>query len=201
MSRSAMNRSNGKAVLWLVLAVPFAYLVWAYATERLFYGEVVHVTGELSVRLLIVAMAATPLALMLPGQAVSRWLMRHRRAFGVASFAYAALHTVVYVARTGLLADVLDEATDPGYLTAWVAFAAFTILALTSNDTSVRLLKAGWRRLHRLVYIAAVLVFAHWLLVAFNPGGAFLHLGVLAALEGYRVWKQQRIRRAARDAA
>ncbi len=196
-----MSRSTTKAVLWLLLAVPFAYLVWAYLTERLFYGEIVHVTGELSARLMIVAMAATPIALMLPGQSVSRWLMRHRRAFGVASFAYAALHTVVYVGRTGLLADVVDEASDPGYLTAWVAFAAFAILALTSNDLSVRMLKAGWRRLHRLVYIAAVLVFAHWLLVAFNPGGAFLHLGVLAGLEGYRVWKQRRIRRAARDAA
>ena len=196
-----MSRSTTKAVLWLLLAVPFAYLVWAYLTERLFYGEIVHVTGELSARLMIVAMAATPIALMLPGQSVSRWLMRHRRALGVASFAYAALHTVVYVGRTGLLADVVDEASDPGYLTAWVAFAAFAILALTSNDLSVRMLKAGWRRLHRLVYIAAVLVFAHWLLVAFNPGGAFLHLGVLAGLEGYRVWKQRRIRRAARDAA
>ena len=196
-----MSRSTTKAVLWLLLAVPFAYLVWAYLTERLFYGEIVHVTGELSARLMIMAMAATPIALMLPGQSVSRWLMRHRRAFGVASFAYAALHTVVYVGRTGLLADVVDEASDPGYLTAWVAFAAFAILALTSNDLSVRMLKAGWRRLHRLVYIAAVLVFAHWLLVAFNPGGAFLHLGVLAGLEGYRVWKQRRIRRAARDAA
>ena len=196
-----MSRSTTKAVLWLLLAVPFAYLVWAYLTERLFYGEIVHVTGELSARLMIMAMAATPIALMLPGQSVSRWLMRHRRALGVASFAYAALHTVVYVGRTGLLADVVDEASDPGYLTAWVAFAAFAILALTSNDLSVRMLKAGWRRLHRLVYIAAVLVFAHWLLVAFNPGGAFLHLGVLAGLEGYRVWKQRRIRRAARDAA
>ncbi len=196
-----MSRRGSKALLWLLLAVPFVYLVVSYAAERLFYGEVVHISGELSARLLIVAMAATPLALMLPGQAVSRWLMRHRRSFGVASFAYAALHTAVYVARTDLLADVLDEATDPGYLTAWLAFAIFFVLAVTSNDAAVRLLKAGWRRLHKLVYVAAVLAFAHWVLVAFNPGSAYLHLAVLAALETYRIWKQQRLRSAARDAA
>ncbi len=194
-----MSKRANKMLLWLLLAAPFAYLVVAYATERLFYGEVVHISGELSARLLIVAMAATPLTLLLPGQSVSRWLMRHRRSFGVASFAYGLLHTLVYVERTGVLADVVDEAADPGYLTAWIALAVFSVLAVTSNDTSVRLLKAGWRRLHRLIYVAAVLVFAHWVLVAFNPGPAYLHLGVLAALEAYRVWKQQRIRRAARD--
>lgn len=195
-----MSKRASKLLLWLLLAAPLVYLVFAYATERLFYGEVVHITGELSARLLIAAMAATPLTLMLPGQAVSRWLMRHRRSFGVASFAYAALHTLVYVERTGLLVDVIDEAADPGYLTAWVALAAFLILAVTSNDASVRLFKDGWKRLHRLVYVAAVLVFAHWVLVAFNPGAAYLHLGILAGLEGYRVWKQRRIRAAGRDA-
>ncbi len=195
-----MSQRASKLLLWLLLAAPFAYLLFAYATERLFYGEVVHFSGELSARLLIVAMAATPLTLMLPGQAVSRWLMRHRRSFGVASFAYAALHTLVYVQRTGVLADVIDEASDPGYLTAWVALAAFAVLAATSNDASVRLLKAGWRQLHRLVYVAAALVFAHWVLVAFNPSAGYLHLGILVGLEAYRVWKQRRIRGAARDA-
>ena len=195
-----MNKRASKLLLWLLLAAPFVYVVFAYATERLFYGEVVHLTGELSARLLIAAMAATPLTLMLPGQPVSRWLMRHRRSFGVASFAYAALHTLVYVERTGMLADVIDEAVDPGYLTAWIALAVFLVLAVTSNDASVRWLKEGWKRLHRLVYAAAVLAFAHWVLVAFNPGAAYLHLGILAGLEGYRVWKQRRIRGAGRDA-
>ena len=118
----------------------------------------------------------------------------------MASFAYAALHTLVYVERTGMLADVIDEAVDPGYLTAWIALAVFLVLAVTSNDASVRWLKEGWKRLHRLVYLAAVLAFAHWVLVAFNPGAAYLHLGILAGLEAYRVWKQRRIRGAGRDA-
>ena len=195
-----MNKRASKLLLWLLLAAPLVYVVFAYATERLFYGEVVHITGELSARLLIAAMTATPLTLMLPGQPVSRWLMRHRRSFGVASFAYAALHTLVYVERTGMLTDVIDEAVDPGYLTAWIALAGFPVLAATSNDASVRWLKEGWKRLHRLVYLAAVLAFAHWVLVAFNPGAAYLHVGILAGLEAYRVWKQRRIRGAGRDA-
>ncbi|MEX2458656.1 MAG: hypothetical protein WD770_06685, partial [Actinomycetota bacterium] len=56
-------------------------------------------------------------------------------------------------------------------------------LALTSNDASLRRLGHGWKILHRAVYVAALLSFAHWVLSAFNPTPGYIHLGVLAALE------------------
>jgi sulfoxide reductase heme-binding subunit YedZ len=192
---------NSRYTLWLVLALPLLWATWGYATGRLFYGEVVHLSGEFSARLMIVAMAATPLVLMFPGKAPSRWLMRHRRAFGVGSFVYAAVHTLVYLDKTAMLADVIDDAADAGYLTGWIALLIFATLALTSNDASVRRLRSAWRRLHKLVYVAAVLTFAHWLLVAFSPGPALAHLALLGGLEGFRIWKQGRIRALARRGA
>lgn len=176
-------------LLWLLLALPGAVTLVRYATGATFYGEVVHGTGELSARLLIVTMALTPLQLMFPGRGLVRWLRRRRRYFGVATFGYAAFHTVVYLLQTAAFGDILADAAEPGLLTGWVALAIFVPLAISSNDASVRRLRRLWKRLHRWVYAAAVLTFAHWVLTAFDPVPGLIHLAVLAALEAYRLWK------------
>lgn len=186
---------RSRYLVWLALSLPCVVLVLGYLSGRLFYGEVVHASGEWSVRFLLLAMAATPLNLMFPGRAFPRWLLSNRRYFGVASFAYAFAHTAVYLDKTGSVAEILQEAVEPEYLTAWVATGVFLALAVTSNDASVRVLKRGWKSLHRLVYPAALLSFAHWLLVAFDPVAAVLHLVVLLALEAYRVVRVARLRR------
>ena len=189
----AISAATQRRVLWLALSAPIAWILVRYQAGTLFYGEVVHLTGELSVRLMMLAMAATPLMLMFPGRGVPRWLLRNRRYFGVASFAYAGLHTVVYAQRTGLVSEVLAESTEIEYLTGWIALLIFMVLAVTSNDASVRWLRKGWKRLHRLVYAAAILGFAHWILVAFDPLPAWLHLGLLGSLQAWRVSRMRRI--------
>ena len=181
--------------LWLLLALPAAVTIVRYSTGATFYGEVVHSTGQLSAQLLILTMAVTPLRLMFGRRGWIRWLMQRRRYFGVASFGYAALHTVVYLIRTGAFEDILADAAEPGLLTGWIALAIFVPLAVTSNDASVRRLRRMWKRLHRWVYAAAVLTFAHWILTAFAPVPGLIHLAVLAALEAIRVWKTARSRR------
>lgn len=185
---------RSRYLLWLLLSIPLVVMSLRYRTGGLFYGEVIHASGELSVRLMIVAMAATPLMLLFPGRGFPRWLLRNRRYFGVASFAYAALHTLVYLERTALPADILADGVLPEYLSGWIALFVFFLLAITSNDRSVIWLKRLWKALHRWVYAAAVLSFVHWLMVAFNPLSAFLHLALLAGLEASRVWKLRRIR-------
>jgi sulfoxide reductase heme-binding subunit YedZ len=178
-------------LLWLLLALPGAVAIARYLNGDTFYGEVVHLTGEFSARLLIVTMAITPLRLMFPGRAWIVWLMRRRRYFGVAAFGYAALHTAVYAIRKGALADILGEAAEPGLMAGWLSFAIFIPLAITSNSWSLRILGHWWKRTHRWVYFAAILTFAHWVLVAFDPMPGWIHLSVLGALEAYRIRKQQ----------
>ena len=181
--------------LWLLLALPAAVTIFRYSTGATFYGEVVHSTGQLSAQLLILTMAVTPLRLLFGRRGWIRWLIQRRRYFGVASFGYAALHTVVYLIRTGAFGDILAEGAEPGLLTGWIALAIFVPLAVTSNDASVRRLRRLWKRLHRWVYAGAVLTFAHWVLTAFDPVPGLIHLGVLAALEAIRVWKTFQSRR------
>ncbi len=180
---------NSRWLLWLVLALPGAFMVTGLWRETLFYGEFIHASGETGARLLILTMAVTPLCLMFPRAAWPRWLLQRRRYLGVAAFGYVLLHAVVYVGRQADLATILDDARATAMWTGWLAFAIMLVLALTSNDRSVRALRKAWKVLHRWVYVAALLTFLHWVLSAFDPVPGAIHFGVLALLEGCRLWK------------
>lgn len=185
-----------RVMLWLVLAVPGAWIGWRWWTvpERYGLGHAIRDSGDWAAWLLLATLAISPLRLGLGPGVITNWLMRRRRDFGVASFAYAGAHTVVYLAGKASWATVLDEARAPDLLTGWIALALFLPLAATSNDIAVRALKRSWKRLHRLVHPAAVLVFAHWALTAFDPAMAFLHITILAAIEAARIGLKRRQR-------
>jgi sulfoxide reductase heme-binding subunit YedZ len=179
--------------VWLVVAYPAVWLANAWRAEDLFYGQMLHTSGELSARLLILTMAITPLRLMFPHARWPRWLLLRRRYFGVASFAYGMMHAVIYLDRKQSLALILKEGAEFSMWTGWLALAIFVVLAMTSNDASVRLLNRAWKKVHRWVYPAALLTFAHWIFAAFNFVPGLIHLLVLVFLECYRLWKRRKI--------
>ncbi len=172
--------------LWIVLAAPGAFILQRFASGALSYGEFIHWSGDISVWLLIAALAVTPLRRVVKG-GFNLWLGKRRRDIGVASFGYAAGHLGAYLLRKADPARIWDEGMEPGLLTGWIAFVILLALALSSNDASVRWLKAGWRRLHWLVYPAAILTAAHWVLTAFDPTAAWVHATVIAALLALRL--------------
>lgn len=99
--------------LWGILALFPAY--WTYETlastnERILH-ILVHPTGEWAARLLILTLAIT------------RWLRRNRRYFGVAAFAYAVMHTAFYLADNASLDRVIAELPRLYIWTGWLAFA------------------------------------------------------------------------------
>jgi sulfoxide reductase heme-binding subunit YedZ len=181
---------NSPYLLWLVLAVPGAWWLQGYWRETLFYGEFVHASGVLSARLLIVTLALTPLARLFPRSLPLHWLRRRRRYLGVAAFAYALLHAAVYLERQQSFDRILEDAMAAAMWTGWVALVVLLALAATSNDASVRRLGGRWPLLHRAVYVAAVLSFAHWILSAFDPVPGYIHLGILAGLEAIRLYRR-----------
>jgi len=77
----------------------------------------------------------------------------------------------------------------PGIWTGWAAMVLMLPLALTSNDLAMRWLKAGWKRVQRLVYPSAVLVLLHWVWVHNSITAAFLHFLPLVILTLIRVLK------------
>lgn len=170
------------ALIWLLLGVPALLMIWRFSTGAADGEDLLHPSGEVSARLMIAAMAIGPLIALLGPRPWLRWLLRRRRWLGVAAFLYALLHLIFYVWAMADLGDMLAEALAPGIWTGWAAFALFVPLALTSNDAAMRAMRAGWKRLQRLVYPAAVLTLLHWIWVHNNLGPALSHFIPLALL-------------------
>lgn len=177
-------------ILWLLLGSPLALITYWYLNEAISYGEYIQHTGRIAVWLLLLTLAVTPLRLLFGPGGWSRRLVQNRRYFGVASFAYALPHVVAYAIRKESFALVAEEAAYPEIWTGWLALLIFLPLALSSNNWAVRRLGRSWGSLHRLVHLAALLTFAHWVLSAFDPLTAYCHLAVLGALETVRLWKR-----------
>ena len=180
---------NSKSFLWALLAVPGILMVRAYFTAAdIWPGDLLHPSGEWSARFIIFALMLTPLSMIFRGRRWIQWLIRRRRAFGVAGFAYALLHLLFYLLDMETADNVLAEIGALGIWTGWVAFFLFLPLALTSNDFSMRALKAGWKRVQRLAYPAAILTLVHWMFVHDNVLAALLNFAPLAALELWRAF-------------
>ena len=95
------------------------------------------------------------------------WMAPHRRMIGLFAFFYACLHVATYVGIDQFFdwrAIVADVVKRKFITVGMLAFALLVPLALTSTDGSVRRLGyARWKRLHRLVYAAAVCGVVHFI--------------------------------------
>ncbi len=171
-------------------------MMQGYFRGSFYYGELMHASGEMAARLLILALAVTPLRLLFPRSGWPLWLAQRRRYIGVAAFAYALLHAAVYAQRLGATAAISAAAREASMWTGWLGLAIMLPLALTSNNWSVYRMRKAWRLLHRLVYAAAMLTLAHWFLAAFDPVPGIAHFAVLGGLEGLRLWRARAARRA-----
>lgn len=182
MALTPRRSIHAPGTLWLLLAIPGVMFLWNNLSGTAAPVDLIHPTGEMSARLMIIAMAIGPLVDVFGPRKPLVWLMRRRRYFGVAAFGYAVLHLVFYVIDMGQLDDMVAEALAPGIWTGWAAFALFVPMALTSNDTAMRALRRNWKRVQRLVYPAAVLTLLHWVWVHNNLTAALIHFVPLALL-------------------
>jgi methionine sulfoxide reductase heme-binding subunit len=183
---------NKKLTFWALLCLPAMLMIRPYVVGDVIAMDMLHPTGEWSARFMIAAMVLSPLLSLIGPRPWLSWLIQRRRALGVAAFAYATLHLVFYIIDMGNLDDILAEFLALGIWTGWAAMLLFVPLALTSNDASMRALKAGWKRLQRLVYPAAVLVLVHWIFIHNNLGPALLHFAPLMLLVAARYFLPRR---------
>lgn len=161
-----------------------AWLFWLGLTGGLGaepITELEHRYGELAINLLVAGLAVTPLRRYLGLN-----LMPFRRAIGVLTFFFLLAHVLVWaVLDVQALSRVWADILERPYIT--IGMAAFLLLlplGLTSNDWSVRRMGgAAWRRLHKLVYPAAILGALHYIWLAkgfqFEP---LLYMGAILAL-------------------
>jgi sulfoxide reductase heme-binding subunit YedZ len=187
-----------KPLVFVLALVPFAILLLRIFQNNLGPDPVQELslkTGEWTLRFLIIALAMTPLRRITAHVEFTR----HRRMLGLFALFYATLHLAVWLVfllefRWFAMAKELFERP---YIT--VGFSAYLILlalGLTSPRVMVRKLGKNWKRLHKLVYVAAVLGVVHLLwILRLDIGPAVFYGALVALLLGYRAWFSLKSRR------
>ncbi len=154
-----------KGTTFAIACVPLAKIAIDGALGRLGANPIQEVLDRLgfwTLTLLALSLVPTPAHVLL-GVA---WPVRVRRMVGLFAFSYATLHLAWYVGvdqffdLSVLAADVLKRKFMVVGFAAWLLLVP---LAVTSTDGWVRRLGyARWKRLHRLVYAAALLGVLHF---------------------------------------
>src|SRR5207302_8073455 len=184
-----------RVVFWLRLAtriglcLPALDLAWRWYSDDLGARPVTEatlVTGDWTVTLLLCSLAMTP------ARSVLNWmpLVQIRRRIGVAAALYAGLHFLIYVGdQKWNLVVVALEIAKRFYLTiGFTALLMLTALAVTSTNGWQRRLRRNWKRLHWLIYPAAVLALLHFFIQSkVNVGQAILAAGLFAWLMIWRL--------------
>jgi sulfoxide reductase heme-binding subunit YedZ len=171
--------------------VPAGVIAFQFLTARLGANPIATAMNQLglwTLILLLATLACTPLKLVLGWN----WPLQVRRLLGLCAFAYVCMHFLVYLVLDQFFAwdEIWKDIAKRKFIT--VGFAAFLLLiplAITSTKGMVKRLGfARWKRLHRLVYVAATLGIIHFMWRVKVVGREQLvYAGVLLVLLGVRV--------------
>jgi methionine sulfoxide reductase heme-binding subunit len=179
-----------KAATFVALFVPAIVLANDYAQHALGPRPItaaIQTTGLWAIRLLLLSLAITPL------RQVLRWpaLANLRRMIGVAAFAYGALHLSFFAADKRFELNVVANEILLRHNLAIGAWALFLLLLLAATSTDAMMRRMGgkeWQTLHRVAYVAALLVCIHFFMQSkLNAWEPTVMAGLLAWLLAYRL--------------
>jgi methionine sulfoxide reductase heme-binding subunit len=180
-----------KAVVWAAALAPLAALGFWIVTDDLTANPISFITnhlGQWTLRLLLASLTTTPLRL-LTGWG---WPVLLRRLLGLFAFSYATMHFSVWILLDHFFnwSQMAEDIVKRPYIT--LGMGALTLLvplAATSTAGMVKRLGAvNWRRLHRLVYVAAMVAVLHFIWLAkVGRVEPYYYAAVLAVLLGVRV--------------
>lgn len=186
MAPTAAQLAWLKRGLFVLALLPLVQVVSAGVQGRLGANPIETITrasGDWTLYFLCFTLAVTPLR-RLTGQ---HWLLKLRRMLGLFTFFYASLHFLCFIWFDHFfdLSEMLKDVLKRPFIT--VGFSAFLLLvplALTSSDAMVRRLGRHWSRLHRLIYVVAVLAILHfwWMRAGKNDFAEPLVFGAIVAL-------------------
>ncbi len=130
--------------------------------------EIVLFTGEWAIYFLFFTLAVTPLRRLISGKQFHfRWLQAHRRMLGLFALFYAMLHVAAFfVFILGLdLSRFARELVERPYIAVTIPAVIMLIaLGLTSTQSMMRRLGKNWIKLHRSIYLIAILAWVHVLM-------------------------------------
>jgi len=144
--------------------IPLAAIVVDFFRDHLTANPIQDITfrtGKAALVLLVLSLAAAPANTIFGLKPA----LKVRRALGLYAFMYVSLHFLIFIGLDyGFDLDLLKDAIfEKRY--ALVGFAAGLILlplAITSTRGWMARLGKNWKRLHRFVYLAALLAVVHY---------------------------------------
>ena len=178
-----------KPIFLILSLLPATYLVYAAFTDNLGANpieELLHETGFWTLAFLVFTLTISPL------RKLTGWnkVIQLRRMIGLFSFFYAFLHFGVYLGLDGFFewSEIVDDISKRPYIT--IGFTGFILLiplTVTSTKGWIKRLGKKWQKLHRLVYLIAVLGVIHfWWLVKKDITAPLIFAVILAVLFSLR---------------
>ncbi len=186
-------RSHFRQIRWAVHIaawLPLVVLIVDAVNNNLTFNPIqaaTQRTGDTAIVLLGLSLACSPLS------TYAGWkdAIKLRRALGLYAFMYAAIHFYLFIGVdfNFQFQFIVPEFLQKYYLWAGLpAFAVLCALAVTSFRWAMRRMGKNWKRLHRYIYLGAILVVLHLALVIkgdfFRLSGAVWKPAVAAIIIG-----------------
>ena len=177
-----------KPSIFILSTIPFLIIIYKIFFNKLGpepVKEITHFTGEWTLIFICLTLAMSPLKKLTN---LNFWT-KGRRMLGLFVFFYASLHLLTYVGIDYRFSwqPIFDDVVKKKYI--FVGFAAWLLLiplTLTSSQKMMLLLKQNWKKLHRLIYVIAILGSLHfiWLskTIYFKPLIYFVIITILLFL-------------------
>lgn len=185
-----------KPTVFTLCLLPLVWLTFALLTDRLGANPIESLTrdtGEWTLRFLLLTLTMTPLR----RYAGWSWPLRIRRMLGLFAFFYVCVHLTTYLWLDQFFdwSEIWRDIVKRPFITAgMLGFILLIPLAATSTNAMIRRMGRNWVRLHRLVYVIAVLGVLHfWWLVKADVRAPLVYALLLTLLLSMRVvWHRRR---------
>ena len=154
-----------KPSIFFLSLIPFVLIFYKIIFNKLGpepVKEITHFTGEWTLLFIIFTLSMSPLKKITK---LNIWIS-FRRMLGLFLFFYATLHMLTYVAidyRLDFQSISKDILTKKFIFVGFAAWVLLLPLALTSSKRALIYLKDKWKKLHRLIYIIAILGLVHFI--------------------------------------
>lgn len=180
-----------RLVVFLVSLIPFFFVIYKTVTNQMGADPakaIVLFTGTWTFYFLLITLSVSPLK-RLAGQS---WLMIHRRMLGLFTLFYAIAHVLAYLVFV-LGLDFSSFGTElvkrPYILLTIPAIILLILLGATSTKAMMRKLGKNWVKLHKSIYLIAILAWLHVLLQVRSSYADAVLFGALTTLVlGVRVY-------------
>ena len=179
-----------KPSVFLLSTIPFIIISYKIFLNKLGpepIKEITHHTGEWTLLFLIFTLAMSPLKQITN---MNIWISV-RRMLGLFAFFYASLHMLTYVGldyRFDINEISKDILTKRFIFVGFAAWLLLVPLALTSSKKMMSVLKQYWKKLHRLIYLIALLGVTHFIwLVKKDVTEPLIYLLIILFLLAFRV--------------